>query len=288
MASRAWLKSGSLAAALMLGTIAGCDGKESAPPSPPAQSAAPQGAPIDGSAPASAAAPAPAAAPAAQGMPQDGSGDKPPASPAASTSSAPSVADAVNANRKAVTAEELKAATPSADAPPGSAEHMSYQQLLAQRNAKMAAPRAVEGYESVAYAMLTDYGYMPKAPTRAATPEERKLETSVPLDADDQIPSPVKALHGKKVAVQGFMIPVDFQDGGTNEFLLVQVVPDCYFCQQPQPNEWIEVKTADGIRLPYSGDESFIVTGTIEIGAKYKGGYFLSLYRMVADGIQKP
>lgn len=304
---------GALLISLCFGALGGCDRSEPKPAAPSASTpgTVPGTAPgtIPGTIPQTGGGTSvpPTSTPPPQGAPIDSAPAKSPATPVTpvtSTTGALNLAEiaaaeknnqavdalktAVAADSKPKTAEELKAATPGSDAPPGSAEHQTYQQLLAMRNAKMAAPRAVPGYESVAFSTLTDFGYMPKAPTRAATPEERKIESTVALDADDQIPANIKALAGKKVAIQGFMIPVDFQDGGTNDFLLVQVVPDCYFCQQPQPNEWIEVKTVDGKRLPYSGDESFIVTGTLEIAAKYKGGYFLSLFRMTADGIQKP
>ena len=69
--------------------------------------------------------------------------------------------------------------------------------------------------------------------------------------------------------------------------ILVQAVPDCYFCSQPMPNEWIEVKTPDGSRVEYAGDEPVTVAGTLKVGAIYKGRYMESLYRLELDQLVK-
>ena len=104
---------------------------------------------------------------------------------------------------------------------------------------------------------------------------------------DEQLPPEVNALDGKKVTLRGHMIPIDFHKFSTNEFILVQAVPDCYFCSQPMPNEWIEVKTPDGSRVEYAGDEPVTVAGTLKVGAIYKGRYMESLYRLELDQLVK-
>src|SRR2546423_1386094 len=38
----------------------------------------------------------------------------------------------------------------------------------------------------------------------------------------DQIPAPVRALDGRKVAIQGFMIPITLERGATKEFLIAK------------------------------------------------------------------
>ena len=42
----------------------------------------------------------------------------------------------------------------------------------------------------------------------------------------DQIPAPIRALDGKKVSVQGFMIPIKLDKGATKEFLIPAVLLD--------------------------------------------------------------
>ena len=103
---------------------------------------------------------------------------------------------------------------------------------------------------------------------------------------DKQIPKAIRKLHKKKVAIAGYMIPIDFRKGGTNEFILVKIVPSCFFCQQPLPNEWIDVKVKDGKRVPYEGDNPITVAGVIEVGANYEEDVFLNLYRMEAHKVE--
>jgi hypothetical protein len=79
------------------------------------------------------------------------------------------------------------------------------------------------------------------------------------------------------------MVPIDFHKFQTNEFILVQALPDCFFCQEPMVNEWVHVKTADGSRVPYTGEEPITVAGTLRIGAVYDGKYLDSLYRLELD-----
>lgn len=145
--------------------------------------------------------------------------------------------------------------------------------------------KTVEGYAPVGFAKLAGYTYETDAAIVGAHTPPVALEAGEKAGAekkkgDEQIPADVKALSGKPITVQGFMVPIDFRKGGSNEFILVSVIPSCFFCQVPMPNQWVEVKMKDGERVPYPGDELITVAGTIEIGAKFEGEYFQSLYRM--------
>ena len=126
------------------------------------------------------------------------------------------------------------------------------------------------GYDSIGYDVLKKYLFDP----------------DIPADQEQKIPADVAGINGKKVAVMGYMIPVDFQDGGTNEFILVNVVPGCFFCSKPMPNDWIEVQTVGGKRFPYAGDDLIIVTGKFEVGPVYDGAFLRSIYRLNADNVK--
>lgn len=150
--------------------------------------------------------------------------------------------------------------------------------------------KEIEGYEPVGFAKLAEFVYETDAAIAGAhTPPgavaQKEQEPAEKKKGDDQIPAAVKGLSGKKVTVQGFMIPIDFRRGGSNEFILVSTIPSCFFCQVPMPNQWIEVKMKDAERVPYPGDELITVAGTIEIGAKFDGEYFQSLYRMEGEKV---
>ncbi len=150
--------------------------------------------------------------------------------------------------------------------------------------ADLPAPREVSGYQSVGFAKLAGYLYETEAAIAGAhTPpglEKQKKEQGPPKKGDEQIPPQIKALDGQNITVQGFMVPIDFRRGQTNEFILVSVIPSCFFCQVPMPNQWIEVKMKDAQRVPYPGDGLITVAGKISIGALYEGEYLRNLYRL--------
>lgn len=127
-------------------------------------------------------------------------------------------------------------------------------------------------------------GFIPRE-DKVIDPNDAKVKAAA-MKGDRQIPEPIRKLHKKKVAIAGYMIPIDFRKGGTNEFILVKIVPSCFFCQQPFPNEWIDVKVKDGKRVPYEGDNPITVAGVIEVGAKYEKDVFLNLYRMEAHVVE--
>jgi hypothetical protein len=141
--------------------------------------------------------------------------------------------------------------------------------------------KVVPGYEPVGFARLAGYLYETDASIAGAhTPRSVSSNAGPPRKGDEQIPPDIKELDGKPITVQGYMVPIDFRKGGTNEFILVSVIPSCFFCQVPMPNQWIEVKMKNGDRVPYPGDGLITVAGTISVGALFEGEYFRNLYRM--------
>lgn len=144
--------------------------------------------------------------------------------------------------------------------------------------------KVVEGYEPVGFARLAGYVYETGAAVAGAhtPPAAVRVEQTGTQGqtGDEQIPAEIKALDGTNITVQGYMVPIDFRKGGTNEFILVSVIPSCFFCQVPMPNQWVEVKMKGGERVPYPGDGLITVAGTLSVGAIYEGDYFKNLYRM--------
>lgn len=104
----------------------------------------------------------------------------------------------------------------------------------------------------------------------------------------EQIPAPVKALSGRKVAVQGFMVPVKIEKGATKEFLLVKDQSLCCFGRMPKMNEWVSVKMSGGRSTKFIGDQPVTVFGTIAVGEEYEKGEVLSIFRMDAEDVAGP
>ncbi len=131
----------------------------------------------------------------------------------------------------------------------------------------------------VSFDFLASYEYWPY-PLEEADPN---------LHASKEIPASVKSIHGKRVAVSGFMMPVAVRNGQVDAFLLVRNQLMCCFGMPVGPNEWIDVKMKDGVRARYVPDVPVTVFGLIDIGENAtKDGLVLSLYRMVADEVKLP
>jgi len=98
------------------------------------------------------------------------------------------------------------------------------------------------------------------------------------------IPASVRALDGKKVTIEGYMIPVDLQKGKVLSFLLSRSTFGCCYADSPQITEVIKVISADGKSMPYLPMPR--VTGTLEVGEEYyPEGYIDSIYRIRADAV---
>jgi hypothetical protein len=98
----------------------------------------------------------------------------------------------------------------------------------------------------------------------------------------EQIPELVKSLDGQRVAITGFMLPVDFNDGKVKSFLLLQNQMACCFGMTPKENEFVYVEMGKGGSTKYMPDWPLTVVGKLEVGKKLLVN---SIYRMEADNV---
>jgi hypothetical protein len=143
--------------------------------------------------------------------------------------------------------------------------------LLTPRTAANAAASINKAdYKSLSFDILGSYNY--EFPNMDGKPIEKgKLKT--------QIPENIQAFNGQKIAIRGFMIPLEFEDNGAKTFILSQFVPACCFGDTIKMNQWIEVKMAEGKRSQYRPTEPIVIYGTLEVGEELQDGYVASLYR---------
>ena len=102
--------------------------------------------------------------------------------------------------------------------------------------------------------------------------------------ADKAIPEPVMVLNGEMVQVTGFMLPVDFDEGRVNSFLLMNSRLACCFGVMPRENEFIYVEMPKGETTKFMTDMPINVAGRLEIG---EGNLVGSLYTLDAMSIKK-
>ncbi|MBW7875109.1 MAG: hypothetical protein H3C47_03855 [Candidatus Cloacimonetes bacterium] len=102
------------------------------------------------------------------------------------------------------------------------------------------------------------------------------------------IPDEIKSLNGRKVSIEGFIIPVDFINQTTPEFILVVDPMVCCFGQIPQIHEWLQVDSKKNPVHLALVDIPVLVTGTLSVNPKWDGQILTGLYDLVADSTTLP
>lgn len=101
--------------------------------------------------------------------------------------------------------------------------------------------------------------------------------------AKETIPEDVRKLNGQRVAVDGFMLPLDF-DGGVRTFILNASYDMCQYGAPTIINQRIDVVMTGDRRTIYT-HTPIRVYGVLEVGEAYESGELVSIYRMKADAI---
>jgi hypothetical protein len=112
------------------------------------------------------------------------------------------------------------------------------------------------------------------------------------IDADAfataDFPAPIRALDGARVAFDGYMVPVDFEERRVTSFILSRYLPGCCFGVMPRMDEWIEVEVLDEDGVEYFPYQIVRVTGAFEVGELLDDyGYVRSIYRIRADDVEE-
>lgn len=110
-----------------------------------------------------------------------------------------------------------------------------------------------------------------------------------PRPAREEIfPADILALDGQRIALDGFMMPLDFKERKVTAFILSPYPPGCHFGGMPRLDEWVDstVTNPDGVEwLAY---RAIRVIGTLEIGEQIDDyGYVTSIYRMAAERVEQ-
>jgi hypothetical protein len=129
------------------------------------------------------------------------------------------------------------------------------------------------GYQAVGFDKLASFVF-------EAAPIDPAADKSVkPVVDESRIPAAIKALSGKDVRVTGFMIPVKLVNGLVTEFLLVKDQTSCCYGGAPNPNHWVMVKLAKGMKN--ISDMPVHVYGRLEVGPVFDtSNYLIAIYRL--------
>ncbi len=105
--------------------------------------------------------------------------------------------------------------------------------------------------------------------------------------AKAQIPQSVQLFDGKKVVIQGFLLPVKMDDGLAVEFLLMRNQSMCCYGVPPKINEWITVKmSGKGVKAVM--DQPIAVVGTLHVGPVLENGFLTGIYDLDGEKLLGP
>jgi hypothetical protein len=102
------------------------------------------------------------------------------------------------------------------------------------------------------------------------------------------IPPQVKAYNGRKVLVEGFIMPLRLKKGLVTEFLLFRDQASCCFGDKAKMNHYIRVKVT-GKGFEPGSTLTHKVWGTLDVGEIYVQEYLTGIYQMDAErGATRP
>lgn len=107
-----------------------------------------------------------------------------------------------------------------------------------------------------------------------STRETTRTDAQGFIRAKPVFPADVKALHGRRVKVAGFMMPLE-NAAKQGHFVLLAYPPGCPFHMHAGPTQFIEVKATTP--FPVEVEKAIIVEGTLELTGEDESGIF---YRM--------
>ena len=104
--------------------------------------------------------------------------------------------------------------------------------------------------------------------------------------SDDVIPPHIKAHDGRKVLVEGYIMPLRLKKGLVTEFLLFRDQAACCFGDKAKMNHYMRVKVTDKGFEPGS-TMTHKVWGTLAVGEIYVQDYLTGIYQMTADRVEE-
>jgi len=142
------------------------------------------------------------------------------------------------------------------------------------------APQVEDGYLHLPFDVLSGFKY----DTYEVLDE---VHGGRPLTkSDDVIPPHIKAYGGRKVLVEGYIMPLRLRKGLVTEFLLFRDQAACCFGDKAKMNHYMRVKVSDKGFEPGS-TTTYKVRGTLAVGEIYVQDYLTGIYQMSADRVEE-
>lgn len=144
-------------------------------------------------------------------------------------------------------------------------------QARAAMSVEAPRPSDRQGYRSVTFSDLASFPYK--------TNEDGELLPNQP------IPSGVLALDKSKVAVSGYLVPIEYKEDKVSGVILVRNQLLCCYGEEPQLNEWVLVSVDPPVEAQLDVPVTFY--GSFEVSPDIEEGQVISLYRMSATEMKE-
>lgn len=143
---------------------------------------------------------------------------------------------------------------------------------------------SVEGEEmfAVGFDKLAAFEYTIVDAATGATPEEIEKAKQ-----RDQVPDWIKIYQDKRIALTGYLMPLQIENGLAKKFIMMRDITTCCFGNVPNMNEYVIVTMKSGGVKPIQ-DVPVVLTGIFKIEEKYENGYVVALYQMDGEKFLGP
>jgi hypothetical protein len=142
------------------------------------------------------------------------------------------------------------------------------------------AAKGADDFLTIGFDQLAGFNY--------DMPDESNVKTNAPATpAKEQIPTEIKSLNTKKVALRGFMLPLKVEGGLITELLIMRDQSMCCYGTVPKINEWVSVKmTSKGVK-PIM-DQAVTIYGSLKVGEMFENGYLVGIYALDGEKMSGP
>ncbi len=142
----------------------------------------------------------------------------------------------------------------------------------------------IEGADAyiLGFDTLSNFPYTITDAGTGATPEEISTARK-----RDQVPAWVRFYEGKRVALTGYMLPLQVERGLAKRFIMMRDITTCCYGATPNMNDYA-IATMKGDGVTATQDVPVVLVGTLHIEEKYDNGYVTSLYEISGEKFLGP
>lgn len=142
----------------------------------------------------------------------------------------------------------------------------------------------IDGAEmfDVGFDKLSAFEYKIVDAGTGATPEEIEAARKI-----DKVPEWIKVYNDQRVALTGYLMPLQVEKGKAKKFVIMKDVTTCCYGSVPNMNDYVVVSMKGEGVTPIQ-DVPVVLVGIFKVEEKYDGGYVTALFSMDGEKLLGP